>query len=293
MRTTRRSDEAPGDDTVTFEVVPEPFPSDRERLAEKRRRLGTLAFFAGIAALALAAWLLRGGSDGPPTHPAAVSGANPEGPPLDAGTYRLPGLSTPVSVTVPDGWFAGTSSWGAPGLGFAAMSTGRAGASISVAVFDLARLHPADPASDAALGRPGDRVWFARSLDEYHARVEPRVRDRVVGSRLEWRPPPVLAWLLTLTDRGQIDVAADVTYDGLSGDLVSFAFPGPRRALFEVPGAGTLALRPGVSYTFWVPRSAPGTGSSVAPLMLGIARELGAAPTTAEWDVVRTLEFGG
>ena len=115
------------------------------------------------------------------------------------------------------------------------------------------------------------------------------MRDRVVGRRLDWRPPPVLAWLLTFTRSGPIDVAGDVSYDGRRGDLASFAFPGPARAVFEVPGGGTLTLRPGVTYTFWVPRRGPGSGVG---LMLGVARELGAPPTTAEWDVVRTLDLG-
>ena len=137
------------------------------------------------------------------------------------------------------------------------MSTGRPGAAISIAVFDLDRLHPVDPAGEA-LDRPGDRAWFERSLGEYRQRVEARVRDRVVGRRLDWRPPPVLAWLLTFTRSGPIDVADDVSYDGRRGDLASFAFPGPRRAVFEVPGGGTLALRPGVTYTFWVPATRVG-----------------------------------
>jgi len=99
----------------------------------------------------------------------------------------------------------------------------------------------------------------------------------------------VLAWLATFTDRGTIDVAEDVTYGGRRGALVSFAFPGPARSVFGVPGGGAIALRPGVTYTFWVPRT-DGSGSDT--LMIGVARELGAVPSTAEWDVVRTLEVG-
>jgi len=38
-----------------------------------------------------------------------------------------------------------------------------------------------------------------------------------------------------------------------------------------------------------VPRA---DGSPEDSIMLGVARELGATPSTAEWDVVRTLEIG-
>lgn len=289
MRTTQSGDPGSFDADDPIDLAPEPFPSEAHRDAEAHRRVMTLASFAVVALLGLTAWLAwpraERPHDGPTPAATDVEGATA---PLASGTYRLPGLSSPVSVTVPDGWVAGTSSWGPPGLGFATVSTGRPGASISIAVLDLDRLHPVDPAGDA-LDRPGDRAWFERSLDEYRQRIEPRVRDRVVGRRLDWRPPPVLAWLLTFTRSGPIDVAADVSYDGRRGDLASFAFPGPARTVFEVPGGGTLTLRPGVTYTFWVPRRGSASG---AGLMLAVARELGAPPTTAEWDVVRTLDFG-
>ena len=112
------------------------------------------------------------------------------------------------------------------------------------------------------------------------------MRDRVEGRRLEWRPPPVLAWVLAHTDRGPIELADDVTIGGLRGELVSFSFPGPARPLLDLPGGGTIELRPGITYTFWVRRGAE------RPIVLGVARQLGAVPGTAEWDVVRTLEFG-
>ena len=111
----------------------------------------------------------------------------------------------------------------------------------------------------------------------------------MVGHRLDWRAPPVLAWLLTFTDRGPIEVADDVIYDGRRGDLVSFPFPGPARSVFEVPEGGMIAFRPGVAYTFWVPRAGEPGGDTI---VLGVARELGAPPSTNEWDVVRTLEIG-
>ena len=289
MRTTQSGDPGSFDAVDPVDLIPEPFPSEEQRHAEARRRVVTLASFAVVAVLGLIAWLAWPGAEGPDggATPAATETDGATAP-LAAGTYRLPGLSSPVSVTVPDGWVAGMSTWGPPAVGFAAVSTGRLGASISIAVLDLDRLHPVD-AAGVAPDRPGDRAWFERSLGEYRQRVEPRVRDRVVGRRLEWRPPPVLTWLLTFTRSGPIDVADDVSYDGRRGDLASFAFPGPARTVFEVPGGGALTLRPGVTYTFWVPRRGSANG---AGLMLGVARELGAPPTTAEWDVVRTLDLG-
>jgi hypothetical protein len=287
MKAMRPDDGSPSDDEAPF-LAPAPFPSEAERGVDARRRVVTLVSFGVAGLLGLIAWLAWPNAEGPAGERASASADAPAAAALEAGTYRLPGLSTPVSVTVPDGWVAGASIWGSPGPGFAALSTGGPGASISIAVFDLDRLLPVDPAG-GALGEPADLAWFERSLDAYRQRVEPRVRDRVVGRRLDWRPPPVLAWLLTFTRSGPIDVADDVSYDGRRGDLASFAFPGPRRAVLEVPGGGALALRPGVAYTFWVPRHGAASG---AGLMLGVARELGAPPTTAEWDVVRTLDLG-
>jgi hypothetical protein len=287
MRTMRPDDGSPSDDEVPL-FAPAPFPSEAERGVDARRRVVTLASFALVGLLGLIAWLAWPNAEEPAGERPSASADAPAAAALEAGTYRLPGLSTPVSVTVPDGWVAGASIWGSPGPGFAALSTGRPGASISIAVLDLDRLLPVDP-SGGALEMPGDLAWFARSFGDYRQQVEPRVRDRVVGRRLDWRPPAVLAWLLTFTRSGPIDVADDVSYDGRRGDLTSFAFPGPRRAVFEVPGGGALMLRPGVTYTFWVPRRG---SASDAGLMLGVARELGAPPTTAEWDVVRTLDLG-
>ena len=287
MRTTRPGDVNPSEDHASFDAAPEPFPTEAQRGADARRRVATLVSFALAGLIGLIAWLAW-------PHAEEAAGERPSSSadavaPLEAGTYRLPGLSTPVSVTVPDGWVAGESTWGSPGLGFAAMTTGWPGATISIAIFDLDRLHPVEPAGDALDG-PGEPAWFSRSFREYRQRVEMRVRDRVVGRRLDWRPPPVLAWLLAFTRSGPIDVADDVVYDGRRGDLASFAFPGPSRTVFEVPGGGTLVLRPGVTYTFWVPRRGSTSG---AGLMLGVARELGALSTTAEWDVVRTLDLKG
>ena len=265
-------------------------PSDLERRAEARRRAGTLVAF-GVVAVVLAIVVVAGNGDaGTDRRPAYTTDADAlDTSALQPGTYRLPGLSAPVSITVPAGWSAGDSIWGPAGEGLAAISTGRPGATVSIALLDVAHLHPYVASTDRPLGRPGAPAWFGRSLEDFESRVQPRLRDRVIGHRLDWRAPPALAWLLTFTDRGPIDVADDVTYDGRRGALVSFAFPGPARSVFGVPGGSDIALRPGVTYTFWVPRT---DGSPGDTIMLGVARELGATPTTAEWDVVRTLEIG-
>jgi hypothetical protein len=288
MRTSRRGEET--DHAATdLGVVVDDSPSDLERRADARRRAGTLAAF-GVVAVVLAILVVAGGGDGVMDRRRAnTTDAGAPASVLQPGTYRLPGLSAPVSITVPAGWSAGDSIWGPAGEGLAAMSTGRPGATISIALLDVAHLHPYVASKDRPLGRPGTPAWFGRSFDDFASRVQPRLRDRVVGHRLDWRAPPVLAWLLTFTDRGPIDVADDVAYDGRRGALVSFAFPGPARSVFGAPGGGDIALRPGVTYTFWVPRA---DGSPGETIMLGVARELGATPSTAEWDVVRTLEIG-
>jgi hypothetical protein len=289
MRTSRRGEEAHHAAT-DLGVVVDDSPSELERRADARRRAGTLAAF-GVVAVVIAIVVMAGSGDtGTDRRPANTTDADaPDRSALQPGTYRLPGLSAPVSITVPAGWSAGDSIWGPAGEGLAAISTGRPGATISIALLDVAQLDPYVASKDRPLGRPGTPAWFGRSLDDFASRVQPRLRDRVVGHRLDWRAPPVLAWLLTFTDRGPIDVADDVTYDGRRGALVSFAFPGPARSVFGVPGGGDIALRPGTTYTFWVPRA---DGSAGDTIMLGVARELGATPTTAEWDVVRTLEIG-
>jgi hypothetical protein len=263
--------------------------TDEGDRSERRRRISTLVFFGLLAA---ATWILvaRAGNDpaGDPGGATASSAAVPGTTPLPGGTYRLPGLTTAVSVTLPDGWFAGDSIWGDTGRGVAAVSTGRPGATISVVVLDLEHLRPVDPTTGRPIRAP-DPAWFRRSLDDYAARVQPRVRDNVVGRQLAWPAPAPLAWLLTVTDRGPIDVADDVVYDGTPGQLASFAFPGPERALFALDGGGRISLRPGVTYTFWLPRPRNGEPWGI---LLGVARELGVAPGAREWEVVRTIEFG-
>lgn len=284
FRTTPRDDagaDRGGDEDAPQAVV--------DLLPSRRRRIGTFAFFGAIG---LVAWIVAadGGDDSPSRSPVAASGSHAPGrTALEPGTYRLPGLSEAVSVTLPEGWVSGDSIWGRAGRGMAAISTGHPGASIAIAVFELTHLRPFAASSDRPRDRVGDRAWYERSLEDYRSRVEPRVRDRIVGRRLAWRPPWELAWLLTHTDRGPIEVADDVTIGGLNGDLVSFFFAGPTSQILDAPGTGTIALRPGVTYTFWVPTPHDASGATI---MLGMARELGAVVGTAEWDVMRTLEIG-
>lgn len=284
MRTTPRGDAAPSHDAEAeaSAIVVDLRPG-------LRRRVGTLAFFGaiGIVAWIVAANSGEGVSDR--SARAASSSPSPGNSRLEPGTYRFPGLSAAVSVTLPEGWVAGDSSWGPAGQGVAAVSTGPPGASISLAVFDLDQLRPFPTGSNQPRDRPGDRAWYARSLDDYRSRVEARMRDRVVGAQLGWRPPPVLAWLLTHTDRGPIEVTVDVMIGDRPGDLVSFSFPGPTRPFLDAPGPGEIALRPGVTYTFWAPH---GPGEADPRLMVGVARELGALVGFGEWDVIRTLELG-
>ena len=284
MRTTPRGYVAPSHD-----VEAEASPIVVDLLPGPRRRVGTLAFFGAIG---IVAWIVAASSGEDASDRAlgaASSSPSPGSSALDPGTYRLPGLSAAVSLTLPEGWAAGDSSWGPAGQGVAVVSTGLPGASISLAVFDLDQLRPFEAESNRPRSRQGDRAWYARSLADYHARVEARVRDRVLGAQLDWRPPPVLAWLLTHTDRGPIEVTVDVMIGDRHGDLVSFAFPGPTSPFLDAPRPGTIALRPGVTYTFWVPH---GRGETDPRLMVGIARELGSVVGFAEWDVIRTLEFG-
>lgn len=251
---------------------------------------GRAVTIAAVGAVAAGAALALSRAAGGPT------GAGPAGPSstsreiLPAGTYRLPGLSFGVSVSLPDGWRVGDSVWGADGQGFAALTSGKPSASIGIAIFDLRRLRPFDPLAvpPRAARHPVDSAWFEAFRPRYERLVEPRVRDRVVGSELAWTPPAVLAWLLTNTDRRPIEVADEVPIAGREGDVASFEFPGPARPLLRVPGAGTIDLRPGVAYTFWVPNGDDRVGGSV---MVGIARELGATPGSAEWDVIRTLDL--
>ena len=283
MGTTARDEDGGG---LGIEEAYEPIPVSPR--PDARRRLGTIAAFALVGVVAWAIVSAAGGSN-PDDDADTATGAEVGDSALPAGTYRLPGISTPVTVTLPDGWRAGDSIWGPASPGIAAVSTGRQGASISLAVFDLRRLQPYAAAVSRPLDRPGNLAWFRRSLDDYRDRVEPRVHDRIVGDHVDPRTPAVLAWLLTHTDRRPIDVADDVTIGGVRGTIVSFSFPGPTSSLFGVAGPGSIALLPGNTYTFWVPTD---RGALAHNTVLGIAREPGAVTGTAEWDVVHTLGFG-
>lgn len=279
---TDRPDRPPG--PPPDEPIEPPLQADEVAGPSPAARAGTIAFFVAIG---LVVWVLASrGSGDPEERRGSAPAVTPAGT-LPAGTYRLPGLTVPVSITVPEGWSAGGAFWGSTSRGVAAITTGEPGEAISIAVLDLDALRPVDPSTDEALAHPADDAWFRRSHDVYEAAVAPRVRDRVVGSQVDWKPPPVLAWLLTFTDRGPVAFADGVVYDDRSGDLASFAFPGPRRTVFRTDD-GAIDLRPGVTYTFWIPLD-PG----VPRVVLGVARELGAVPGTAEWDVVRTLDLDG
>ena len=251
-------------------------------------RVVTILAVGAVAAGAAVA-LSRGGGDA--TRAGPTGRASTARQTLPAGTYRLPGLSFGVSVSLPEGWRAGDSVWGPDGQGFAAITTGNPSASIGIAIFDLGRLRPFAPTGDPPRATPHavDDAWFETFRPRYERLAEPRVRDRVVGTEVAWTPPSVLAWLLTHTDRRPIEFADEVPIAGRVGDLVSFEFPGPARHLLRVPGAGMIDLRPGVGYSFWVPNGDDRGGGSI---MIGIARELGAVTGTAEWEVIRTLELG-
>lgn len=270
-------------------VPPEPddTPDEDARARDVRRRLVTLSFF-GVIAVATWAFVVSQNRAVDPSGAHRAGRASPST--LPAGSYRLPGGKVPVSVTFPQGWRAGNSAWGPDGRGFAAFSTGEAGATIGLAVFDLSLLRPISASTGAPLAGPDGTPSFRGSIETYASDVEPRVRDRVVGRRLRWRPPAVLAWLLSHTERGPIEVADDVTIGGRTGDLASFRFAGPPAAILQVPEAGAITLRQGNRYTFWAAR---GHDALARTIVLGIARQPGAVTGTAEWDVVRTMSFGG
>ena len=110
------------------------------RRTRDRRRVAAVA-----CALSLAALVIFLGSRGSTTGAATDASPTPVQGALDAGTYHLPDISAAAMVTLPEGWRAGDSIWGSDGRGFAAVTTGPDGGSVSVAVFDLAHLNPVDP----------------------------------------------------------------------------------------------------------------------------------------------------
>ena len=255
------------------------------RHTRDRRRIATAACALSLAALVIFLGSRGSTSDAPATpSPTPVAGA------LDAGTYRFPDISVAATVTLPEGWRAGDSIWGSDGRGFAAVTTGPDGGSVSVAVFDLADLNPVDPVGHVYTQTPARlRRWYDGFDAEFEREIRPRLRSSIAGITARWHPGRPLAWILTQVPRGSIQVSEPIIADRL-GTLASFVNTGPSSALFGITGVGTISLRPDVTYTFWVPTDPDAFGT---PIMVGIAREAGSIATTGEWKVVGSLVFGG
>jgi DNA-directed RNA polymerase specialized sigma24 family protein len=255
------------------------------RRTRDRRRIVTVT-----CALSLAALVIFLGSRGSTSGEAVDASPTPVQGALDAGTYRLPDLSTAATVTLPEGWRAGDSIWGSDGRGFAAVTTGPDGGSVSVAVFDLAHLNPVDPVGHVYTQTPARlRQWYDGFDTEFEREVRPRLRSSIAGVADRWQPNRPLGWILSQVPRGPIQVSEPIIADRL-GTLASFVNTGPSSALFGITGVGTISLRPDVTYTFWVPTDPNAFGT---PIMVGIAREAGSIPTTGEWTVVGSLAFDG
>jgi DNA-directed RNA polymerase specialized sigma24 family protein len=253
------------------------------RRTRDRRRVAAFGFALSLAALVV--FLASRGStsgDVADASPTPVQGA------LDAGTYRLPNISAAATVTLPEGWRAGDSIWGSDGRGFATVTTGPDGGSVSVAVFDLAHLNPVDPVGHVYTQTPARlRQWYDGFDAEFEREVRPRLRSSVAGVADRWKPDRPLAWILSLVPEGPIEVSEPIIADRL-GTLASFVNTGPTSALFGITGVGTISLRPDVTYTFWVPADPHAFGP---PMMVGIAREAGSIPSSGEWTVVGSLAF--
>ena len=218
------------------------------RRTRDRRRVATVACALSLAALVVFLGS-RGSTSGAPADasPTPVQGA------LDAGTYRFPDISAAATVTLPEGWRAGDSIWGSDGRGFAAVTTGPDGGSVSVAVFDLAHLNPVDPVGHVYTQTPARlRQWYDGFDAEFEREVRPRLRSGIAGVADRWQPGRPLAWILSQVPRGPIEVSEPIIADRL-GTLASFVNTGPSSALFGITGVGTISLRPDVTYTFWVP----------------------------------------
>ena len=255
------------------------------RRTRDRRRVAAVA-----CALSLAALVIFLGSRGSTTGAATDASPTPVQGALDAGTYRLPNISAAATVTLPEGWRAGDSIWGSDGRGFAAVTTGPDGGSVSVAVFDLAHLNPVDPVGHVYTQTPARlRQWYDGFDAEFEREARPRLRSAIAGVADRWQPGRPLAWILSQVPRGTIEVSEPIIADRL-GTLASFVNTGPSSALFGITGVGTISLRPDVTYTFWVPTDPDAFGT---PIMVGIAREAGSIPTTGEWKVVGSLAFEG
>jgi len=278
---------APVLDTVRLAAAPASgtFASHQSlrRRTRDRRRMATLACALSLAALVIFLGA-RGSTSGAPADasPTPVRGA------LDAGTYRFPDISAAATVTLPEGWRAGDSIWGSDGRGFAAVTAGPEGGSVSVAVFDLAHLNPVDPVGQVYTQTPARlRQWYDGFDAEFEREVRPRLRSAIAGVANRWQPGRPVAWILSQVPRGPIEVSEPIIADRL-GTLASFVNTGPSSALFGITGVGTISLRPDVTYTFWVPTDPNAFGT---PIMVGIAREAGSIPTAGEWKVVGSLAF--
>ena len=253
------------------------------RRTRDRRRMATVACALSLAALVIFLGT-RGTTSGAPADasPTPVQGA------LDAGTYRFPDISAAATVTLPEGWRAGDSIWGSDGRGFAAVTTGPDGGSVSVAVFDLAHLNPVDPVGHVYTQTPARlRQWYDGFDAEFEREARSRLRSTIAGVAGRWQPGRPLAWILSQVPRGIIEVSEPILA-GRLGTLASFVNTGPSSALFGITGVGTISLRPDVTYTFWVPTDPNAFGT---PIMVGIAREAGSIPTAGEWKVVGSLAF--
>ena len=207
---------------------------------------------------------------------------------LQPGTYPLPGLSAPVSITVPAGWSAGNSIWGPAGEGSRRSPAGdREPRSAS-------RSSTSDAPSVLGVGG-----CPARSFG--HSGLVPTVARGLHGARgasparSGGRPPARLA------GAAGPGMAADVHRPRAhrGGRRRDLRRPARRPGLLPVPRPGSLGVRGAGGWHDRLP-----TGCRVHVLgatagepggdtiVLGVARELGAPPSTNEWDVVRTLEIG-
>jgi hypothetical protein len=276
-------------DEVRLSASPAPGAFRRHLLLRERtrRRRGWATAAAAIALVGVIGWGVTTGREAkepssPPATARLVAGVT-----LPAGTYRLPGLLFATSVTLPDGWRPGDSIWGPDGPGLAAVSTGPGGGSVSVAVFDLTTMSPIDPRTGLVRTLPsGARSdWYARFVPAFEDRVRRRLRAGA-GDATRWRPVQPLAWLLAEAP-GRVRVSSPVIA-GREGSLASFTWSRPAVGLLANADGGTIELRPGVTYTFWAPARHESLAGEV---LVGIAREAGTIPGTAEWGVIGSLSL--
>lgn len=279
-------------DAVRRSAYPDPGAFDRHLVTRmkrgRRRRITTVALVAAVGAL-IAFTAGRGSGTGAP------EGEGGSVPPLtDAAPARsrLPGMLMRASAVIPDGWRVGDSIWGADGPGVTALSTGRRGATVSVAVFDLILLSPFDPATNRihALTANGRERWFAEFRRSFDRQTRRRLVDTGDTDPLRFSPWDPLAWVLSRApSRGAIHISQP-RIDGREGSLVSFVHTDATTGLFSVFRNGTIKLQPDVTYTFWAPASGESLSGDV---LIGIAREPGARPGAPEQAVIDSLRLRG